>query len=131
MRAHIGECHGGVAGTSIAAVIACSEGDAEGSDSAGDFDGVVHPESRFDKRDDGRSGGQFGGGAVDIGRVLCGGEHNAAQTFGVFEGFNVFPPVLGGDSVDAHPCDHAGVEHFDDSTAGFVFFVFGAPVFEV
>ena len=39
--------------------------------------------------------------------------------------------MFGGDGVDSHPCDHAGVEHTNDLFAGGVLLFGRAAVFEV
>lgn len=75
--------------------------------------------------------GQLGCGAVNVGGVLCGSEHDASQALHVLEGLDVLPPVFGGDGVDSHPCDDAGVEHTDDLFASGVLLFGGAAVFEV
>ena len=131
LRTHVGERHGGCGGAGVAAVVTCAECEAESADCAGNFDGVVHTECGLNQRDDGGSGGQLGCGAVNVGGVLCGGEHDASQALHVLEGLDVLPPVFGGDGVDSHPCDDAGVEHTDDLFAGGVLLFRGAAVFEV
>ena len=131
LRTHVGERHGGCGGTGVTAVVAGTEGQAESADGASNFDRVVHAQGRFNQRNNRGTGGQFGGGAVDVGGVLCGGEHDASQTLDVLEGFDVLPPLLGGDSVDTNPGNHARVQHADDLFAGGVLLFGRATVLKV